>query len=297
MPQQHTLRAGDLELVLDAARGGSIMAFRERGFDLFRPWDGVSEDPRSFASFPLVPYSGRIDQGRFRFEGHTYQEAPNFPPEPHAIHGHGWTSAWDLVTAQATAAEMELLHDPPPHDDAAFRYRAWQHFWLYPDRLEIEIGVTNRGGRPMPFGLGHHPYFGHRDEALLSAEVSGVWMPDDANIPRRLEPVPVLWGFRLRRPVAELVLDHVFQGWDGTARIDWPDAGRSLVMEADPLFQNLVVYVPPGRDFFCVEPVSHVGDGFNLMERGVPDTGVRVLAPGATLRGSVRFRPGPTAGL
>ena len=91
---QHTLRAGELELVVDAARGGSIMAFRERGFDLMRPWDGVSEDPRAFASFPLVPFSGRVDHARFRFGGETYDLAPNFPPEPHAIHGDGWTSPW-----------------------------------------------------------------------------------------------------------------------------------------------------------------------------------------------------------
>ena len=47
---QHTLRAGDLELVVDAQRGGSIMAFRQGRFDLMRPWDGASDDPRSYAS-------------------------------------------------------------------------------------------------------------------------------------------------------------------------------------------------------------------------------------------------------
>jgi aldose 1-epimerase len=54
--------------------------------------------------------------------------------------------------------------------------------------------------------------------------------------------------------------------------------------------RHLVIYVPPGEDFFCVEPVSHVNDGFNLLERGVADTGVRVLAPGQTLAGAVRLR-------
>ena len=44
-------------------------------------------------------------------------------------------------------------------------------------------------------------------------------------MPRQLEPVPVQWGFRLRRPVDELVLDHNFQGWGGTARVDWPARG------------------------------------------------------------------------
>ena len=285
---QQTLRAGDLELVVDATRGGSIMAFRDRGFDLLRPWDGVSEDPRASASFPLVPFSGRINHGRFRFGDRTHSLVPNYPPEPHAIHGDGWTSAWTVVAADATSVELELVHDGPGD---ALRYRAIQNYWLYPDHLEIAMSLTNRGPEPMPFGLGQHPYFGDRDQALLSAEVGGVWLPDELNVPTQLEPVPVLWGFRLRRPVDELVLDHVFQAWDGKARIDWPEAGRALAIEADELYRHLVVYVPPGRPYFCVEPVSMVGNGFNLLTEGVEHTGVRVLAPGETMRGSIYFRP------
>ena len=33
------------------------------------------------------------------------------------------------------------------------RYRADQLFWLYPDRLEIAMSITNRGAEPMPFAL------------------------------------------------------------------------------------------------------------------------------------------------
>jgi aldose 1-epimerase len=51
-----------------------------------------------------------------------------------------------------------------------------------------------------------------------------------------------------------------------------------------------VIYVPPGEDFFCVEPVSHANDGFNLMARGIEGTGVQVLEPGQTLAGNVTFR-------
>ncbi len=285
---QQTLRAGDLELVVDAARGGSIMAFRQGEFDLMRPWDGVSDDPRAYASFPLVPFSGRVDHASFRHAGRDYQLAVNFPPEPHSIHGDGWTSPWQIVTANETSAELELVHDRPGD---VLRYRATQIFWLYPDRLELAMSLTNRGPEAMPFGLGHHPYFGDRDQALLSAEVDGIWLPDDLNVPRQLERVPVELGFRLRRPVHELVLDHVFQGWSGKARIEWPEAGRALEITADELYRHLVVYVPPGQTFFCVEPVSMIGDGFNLMEQGVAGTGVRVLAPGGSMRGSMTFRP------
>ncbi len=287
---QHTLRAGDLELVVDAQRGGSIMAFRTGRFDLMRPWDGASNDPRSYASFPLVPFSGRIDHGRFRVGGRSYALAPNFLPEPHAIHGDGWTSPWSMISSSATSAEMELVHDQPGD---VFRYRASQLLWLYPDRLELAMSITNRGPEPMPFGLGHHPYFGDRDQALLSAEVEGVWMPDDLNVPTSLEQVPPLWGFRLRRPVEELVLDHVFQGWSGKALVEWPEAGHALEISADELYRHLVVYTPPGQPFFCVEAVSMIGDGFNKLEDGVQGTGVHILAPGESMRGSMYFRPVP----
>ena len=33
-----------------------------------------------------------------------------------------------------------------------------------------------------------------------------------------------------------------------------------------PLFGHLIVYTPPGEDFFCVEPVSHMTDAINRMD-------------------------------
>ena len=48
---------------------------------------------------------------------------------------------------------------------------------------------------------------------------------------------------------------------------------------------------PQGEDFFCVEPVSHVNDGFFEMARGAPEHGMRILQPGETLSGAVRFQP------
>lgn len=281
------LARGELELVVDAARGGSIMAFRDQGFDLMRPWDGRTEDPRFFASFPLVPYSGRIDHARFDFDGRPYALAPNFPPEPNAIHGDGWTSPWQVIERDASTALIELVHG----GDVPLRYRALQRFTLRADALTVIMSVTNQGPRPMPFGLGHHPYFDKRPGTLLSAEVTGVWLPDAGNVPQTLAPVPIEWGFRLRRSVEELTMDANFQGWSGLARIDWPNEGHALEITADPLYRHLVVYVPEGQTYFCVEPVSMVGNGFNHLARGRTDTGVRVLKPGETLEGTMRFAP------
>jgi hypothetical protein len=40
-----------------------------------------------------------------------------------------------------------------------------------------------------------------------------------------------------------------------------------------------------------VEPVSHVTDAVNLAAAGRPDTGLRSLPPGATLRAAVTLAP------
>jgi aldose 1-epimerase len=48
-----------------------------------------------------------------------------------------------------------------------------------------------------------------------------------------------------------------------------------------------VIFTPPGRPFFCAEPVSHVTDAFNLADAGRADTGRRVLDPGATIEATI----------
>ena len=68
-------------------------------------------------------------------------------------------------------------------------------------------------------------------------------------------------------------------------------------MEADAIFGNLVVYVPDGRDFFAIEPVSHSSDAINRPDLARNE--LAVLRPGETMSGVVRLRvgaPGPLPG-
>ena len=37
-------------------------------------------------------------------------------------------------------------------------------------------------------------------------------------------------------------------------------------MKVDKIFNHLIVHVPKGEEYFCIEPVSHPTDGFNLMQ-------------------------------
>jgi aldose 1-epimerase len=270
--------------------GGAITRFRWRGRDVLRPADPAclsDGDPLLASSFPLVPFSNRVADARFAFHGQVHQLERNLPPEPHAIHGQGWQSPWAVEQASADRAGLTFAHavSGTPLD-----YRARQTFALHDAGLEIALKLTNAGAVPMPAGIGQHPYFIRTDGVALRARLDHVWLPDERKIPQQRVPLPAAWDFADGLRLAPLDLDHCFGGWDGRAELHWPELDLTLVIEAGPVFRHLVIYVPPGQDFFCIEPVSHVNDGFNMLERGVEGTGVRVLAPGQTLAGAIRLR-------
>ncbi len=288
------LAAGAFELVLCPAIGGSIARFTAWGIDMLRPASGedlAAGDPRRLAAFPLVPFSNRVADARFPFQGRDYRLARNFPPEPHAIHGNGWQRAWRVESSGPDRAVLALAHDPA-RDGAGewpFAYEATQSFRLDADGLAVELALRNTDTRPMPAGIGLHPFFPGADEARLTARLAGVWRNDARKLPVELTGLPPEWDFAAGRDVAGVAVDNCFTGWDGRARLDWPS--YRLLLEADPAFANLVVFVPPGLGFFCLEPVTNVNDAVNLAARGVPGTGLAVLAPGATLSGTIRLLP------
>jgi aldose 1-epimerase len=239
-------------------------------------------DPFEAAAFPLVPYSNRIRNGRFTFRGVDVQLPLNRPPERHSIHGHGWQAGWTVTERDVSAARLEYRH---ASDAWPWTYRASQRFVLAPSRLTVELSLENQSDRAMPAGFGWHPYFPRTPETTITAGVDAMWSTDDGHMPAELTSPPADLA---RGMVADTVaLDNGFVGWRHRAVIDWREHGVRVMMTADAPLDCLVLYTPPGRPFMCVEPVSHVTDAFNLGATGRKDTGMRVLEPGETLRGTI----------
>jgi len=290
-----TLRAGDAAIELAPEAGGAVTRYwLERG-GVTREWlrptpAGAARagDPYEVAAFPLVPYSNRIRAGRFTFRDRAVVEPPNRPPERHAIHGHGWQARWTPLDVGAAEARLEHRHAA---GSWPWAYHATQRFTLTPSSLTVELTVSNESQAPMPAGLGWHPYFPRTPRATITAQVRAVWLTDEEMMPTDLvAPAPAA---DLERGVTAdaVALDNCFVGWSGRATIEWPELGARLIMRADPPLHCLVVYTPARRPFFCVEPVSHVTDAFNLAEAGRSDTGLLVLPPGGTLRTKVVLTP------
>ena len=291
------LTNGALLVEICPAAGGSVARFQSRrdggAVDWLRPASAETlrrGDPLGMACFPLVPFSNRIRHGRFEFGGRRVALPRNRADMPHPIHGHGWQAPWATAAQAVDALTLEHAHGA---DAWPFPYRARQRFVLSDAALTITLEVENLGREPMPAGLGLHPYFRRGAGARVAATVDRVWLTDDAVMPTELAPVPADWRLAEGLDVDAVALDNGFAGWNGYARIDWPASGQALAIEADAAFQFLVVFTPPGADFFCVEPVSHCTDAFNLATAGRNDTGMVALAPGERLSGAVTFTPRP----
>jgi aldose 1-epimerase len=287
------LEAGLISLELAPEAGGSIAAFRRRSLPLMREMPGeavAARDARAAASYPLVPYSNRIAGGRFAFGGEDHALALNFGDHPHSIHGNGWQRAWTVESAAADAATLTLEHDPA-RDGAGgwpFAYRAEQAFTLDGRGLGLTIAIENRDARPFPAALGLHPFFPVRAGGTLRFSAQRVWLNGPDMLPTAETAVPRHWSFAAARSPRGAGLDNCFSGWSGAAELRWEAEGVGLRMTADPLFGHLVVYTPASGETVAVEPVSAMNDAVNRMA-AAPGHGLRVLAPGERLAGTVRF--------
>jgi aldose 1-epimerase len=286
------LKAGDLTLALAPSLGGAIAGFRRKEFPLMRPTppEALSEGlVRLTSSYPLIPYSNRIAEGRFTYEGAEHQLALNFGDHPHAIHGNAWQKPWQVLDGNPKHCRLALEHNPDGEGAKGwpFAYRAEQIFDLDDEGFTLTLTLENRDERSMPAGFGLHPFFPKRSDIRLQFAASEVYQSGQGSLPADAIAVPEAWDYSSLRGLGEPQLDNCFKGWDGKARINFEEAGIGLRIKADPVFSHLVVYVPAGRDFFAVEPVSHMNNAVNRPD--VADNGLRNLAPGERLTGSVRF--------
>jgi aldose 1-epimerase len=273
-----SLRAGRLAVDLAPDAGGSIARFAidTAGtiIDLLRPADADAK-----ACYPLVPFSNRIANGRLVVDGEEFVLEPNWPGQRHPMHGDGWARPWQVVRQDTGSAELVYEHDG--REGWPFRYRARQSFRLDDEGLIVGMTIENLDSRPVPAGLGLHPFFPRDADTELACRVEGVWRADAEVLPVDRIAVPPEWNFATSQQVDSVVLDNCFDGWDGSATIRWPRLGLGLSLEATPPFRHLVIYVPKGRPHFCVEPVSHANGA--VAQTSLPQ--------GKTLAGEILFRP------
>jgi aldose 1-epimerase len=246
-PQAVELRQGALRLALRPDIGGSVAGLWLDGLPVLRSVEPAAlTNARESASYPLVPYSNRIGERQFQWRNRNYTTAPNWPTEPHSLHGVGWMNPWQVTQSADDRVTLALTHPSDAH--WPFAFHAEQIFELSATSLRVTLVVSNIDARETPVGMGWHPYFVRRARSRVHLELTHRW---EGKVPtHRVEQNA------LDADVAVLDLDNCFDGWRGPARI----RDEKLSLRLTSSLTHAVIYTPPSHDFFCVEPVSHVNN-------------------------------------
>lgn len=236
----HWLRAGRLEVALAPEAGGRVAQIRYDGVDWLVDEHEVGAATIAWGCYPMVPWAGRIRQGRFTFDGRAFALPANFGA--HAIHGVGFSRPWHIDSIDVNSASLSL--ELPEDSYWPFGGTATQAIHVRPDGLELCLAVQ-AGEQPMPAVLGWHPWFRKPDELLFSPNAM---YPRDgegiATLPC-VSPAPGPW-------------DDCFIN---QADVTLVSAGQRLRLRADT--DHWVVY-DGAPHATCVEPQTGPPDGFTL---------------------------------
>lgn len=251
-----------------------------------------SGNSSNMASFVLVPYSNRIANARFTFEGKTYELQPN-TPEGHTIHGDVRKRPWQVTDAGPEWIRLRFESRTFPDINFPFPFNVNLGYEIDGTAFRAELEVENAGTGRMPAGMGHHPYYSRTlTDPTEDVEVQASFTREYAGLVPTAPagPLSPAHDFSASRPLKDADVDCCFGGWDGKAVITWPGSGVRAEIECEPPLRHVILFTPPGKPYFALEPVSNANNGFNLLAGGDPDSGVRVLEPGQTMAASFRIR-------
>lgn len=253
----------------------------------------------------LFPFPNRIADACYDWDGEEYSLPVAHEGDRQAIHGFAAKRPWRMFEAtgdNAVTGEFQISRDAPDQrpnwpGDLILRLT----YELGSQSLLVTAEVTNPDDRPVPFGLGYHPYFAPllaatADEAVVGVGARKAWVLDDL-IPTG-GVVPVAGNNDLRTPVVlgDRTLDDVLTDLDPFVadadglmeRASLTGGAATLRIACDESFRDVVVFTPSNRQSVALEPYTCPTDAVHLQQRGL-DVGWRTLEQGQSWRGVVRY--------
>ncbi|MGW5100761.1 aldose epimerase family protein [Streptomyces sp. NPDC004100] len=236
------LTAGDAEVVVRPGKGGRVAGLKVAGTELLRQGE-------RFGCFPMVPWCGRIRDGRFLDGGVVRQMPLNSPP--HAIHGTTRDGAWRTARVSADEAVLTFeLTDPWPHPG-----KVTQIVSVGEDSLTLTMSVETYEDS-FPAQIGWHPWFNRTlGGEGVRIDFTPAWQEERGadHLPtgNRIDPRPGPW-------------DDCFGMPDGVdVTLTWPE---QLELKLTSREQWAVVYDEQDAAV-CVEPQTGPPNGLNTMPR------------------------------
>lgn len=265
------LQNGPLSLSLEPDQGAACSALNwtpsgQPPLPLWRPWPAGSEVFES-ACFALVPYSNRLAEGRLLTARGPRTLASNHARVGCPVHGEGWRRPWRVRDHGRSHARLSYRHQADAH--WPYDHSASQSLMLGPDRLRVELSLSNESPESMPAGLGLHPRF------AIDAGDQVCWDAQELHAADRLE------------------LNDCMSAWSGQLHLDRRARGLRLRLSAGPALGHLMVYRRADQPWLCLEPVSHATGALSQPHLRGAEHGAIDLLPGQSLQAWVELQVEP----
>jgi aldose 1-epimerase len=246
----------------------------------------------------LIPFPGRVRDGRYMFEGQTYQMELSDKEGPNAIHGFLRLIPWEVVEQSESTITFAVSMEADEHPGYPFALQATVSYSLDDQGMTCRFSVRNTGAHSAPVAAGFHPYFTvgseHIDADRLHVPMGATLEMVNLIPTGRVLPVDgTPLDFRTVRPIGNTVFNTCYSAPqrdpDGLLRIRLgaPDGGRNVTVWMDTAFDYVVLYsgdpLPEAhrRRSLAIEPMTCGSDAFNH-----PEWGLTTLAPDQTITGS-----------
>lgn len=288
--QEIILSNAHLQMGILPELGASVSFLKYDGNDILRPMDTQNEtlDSNSAGMFLMLPFCGRIRGGNFVYWGITRKMKKNQAGIADPIHGDGWKSTWNVVEKTLSSITLKMIHDKD--EGFPFPYEAEVTYLLKETSVVVDMKISNHAPLPMPCGIGVHPFFIKTKDMELKFPSRMVWAHESDPIFDRPYSTPVDWQFKEGKPIKNMIFDTCFGGFEGEAKITYPENGYAVEMTAEGPFGHIVLYSPKGKNFVCLEPCTNASNSFNLASNGVIGTGIQSIGKDQTLTGTIELK-------
>ncbi|WP_422355221.1 aldose 1-epimerase [Roseivirga pacifica] len=248
------------KLTVNPKRGGAIDELVLNGRTIIQPMEGLG-----YESSLLFPFPNRLAEGKFSFQGRSFELPQNDDGRPNALHGLVHDKAFEVTASSESSVTLVYNYDGSlPY--FPFPYSLQVTYTLEATSLEMNVLAKNTGNQMMPWGFGWHPYFlvEKVDECALQLPKVNKIHADDMLLPNG--KITEENTYNTATQIKETEFDTCFklsdkQGLNHT-HLYYPDGGLLDIWQED-LFPFIQVYTPADRKTIAIEPMTCGVNAFN----------------------------------
>lgn len=252
----------------------------------------------------LIPFPGRVAEGRYSFDGQTFQLERNDKEGPNAIHGFVRTLPWKVREVQSGRATFDISLDGEIYGRRGYPFSLAISvtYELGQRGLSCSFAVRNAGRQAAPIGVGFHPYFTVGtplvDEAEAMIPCAGYLEFNERLAPtgKIFDVTGTEWDYRHYRGIGSRRFNHCYVDLErdkegmATASLRHLESGRVIDIVMDRSFSSVVVYTGDAiadvpRRALAIEPMTCATDALNH-----PEWGLKRLLPHASFTGRYVIR-------